>query len=853
MDHVLDNVSIQSNSGIFNIKSSRFDISIHNYLANVSLSIDFENSYASAVEANLHFHCEESVISSFSVDINGKKINSVCKTKKEAQEEYDDRISEGHFAIVQKKTSRDSFSVSLGNVNPKEKGTLILNYITELKNDDRNAVFKMPVMISHRSSTTSGKININMSSPISDIIPETNTPDKFKINKLNDHEATIEIDEINGICPIHIEIELEDPKDSEYVIEYSKKHDSNALMVSFCPDQSIFEDAEETESEIIFIVDRSGSMAGGRMRQARDALQIFMRSIPRGTYFNIISFGSSYTKMFDESVLYDESTLSKASNLIENMDSNMGGTDILLPLNYAIKLPMKDNLPRQIFLLTDGEDSSSSQILNSVRTNLNKSTRIFTFGIGADASRTLVNGIAKFGNGVAEFVNSDDSIESSVIFILNEALKGVITNVSVDWSGLNCNYSDIKINYPVLFSGQRLHSYAILNDKDLKEDSKVTLRAKIGDKDVVCECKIDFKEGQTRILENDIIHKAAANMLINALESEDSKSNKEKIIEIGIKYEVTSKYTQFIAVQERNNEEIHEIKSIDIKANKLDSDDDESCEDMIFNSIQPQLVTRSSNNSYQSSNITQSRKTKKSGGGISGFFKSLFSSSSKQQPQYDYYSQPQMQICDSSPIEQQEKLEFISCEEEKFKYYVEDDGCIDELSCPPSYSYNLSSPPPPPPPSDSSSYSYIAPSPPTKSSYSSAPRMKEKKKKQSPSSVRSKSVEVNEIKSIPSNSSPLVQLLSMADTYGKYELNSTLASLLKLSLEKIKDSVPSSLKDNIDLWASIIVLVVLELQYGQNRSKWKLSANKTTKYVNGELKKLGEKLEELMEKAKSLY
>src|SRR5690606_10414502 len=135
----------------------------------------------------------------------------------------------------------------LGNVNPKEKGTLILNYITELKNDDRNAVFKMPVMISHRSSTTSGKININMSSPISDIIPETNTPDKFKINKLNDHEATIEIDEINGICPIHIEIELEDPKDSEYVIEYSKKHDSNALMVSFCPDQSIFEDAEETE------------------------------------------------------------------------------------------------------------------------------------------------------------------------------------------------------------------------------------------------------------------------------------------------------------------------------------------------------------------------------------------------------------------------------------------------------------------------------------------------------------------------------------------------------------------------------------------------------------------------------
>lgn len=46
-----------------------------------------------------------------------------------------------------------------------------------------------------------------------------------------------------------------------------------------------------------FIVDRSGSMGGSGIADAKDALEIFIRSLPVGCTFSIISFGSRHRWM----------------------------------------------------------------------------------------------------------------------------------------------------------------------------------------------------------------------------------------------------------------------------------------------------------------------------------------------------------------------------------------------------------------------------------------------------------------------------------------------------------------------------------------------------------------------------
>lgn len=63
-------------------------------------------------------------------------------------------------------------------------------------------------------------------------------------------------------------------------------------------------------TEMVFVVDRSGSMAGSRINKVKDTLQFFLRSLPEGTLFNIVGFGTKFEKLFPNgSQEYNERTL----------------------------------------------------------------------------------------------------------------------------------------------------------------------------------------------------------------------------------------------------------------------------------------------------------------------------------------------------------------------------------------------------------------------------------------------------------------------------------------------------------------------------------------------------------------
>ena len=60
-------------------------------------------------------------------------------------------------------------------------------------------------------------------------------------------------------------------------------------------------------------------MGGSNINLAKRALKLFLSSLPFGSYFNIISFGSKFISMFKSAVEYNDETLGKALAQVELM------------------------------------------------------------------------------------------------------------------------------------------------------------------------------------------------------------------------------------------------------------------------------------------------------------------------------------------------------------------------------------------------------------------------------------------------------------------------------------------------------------------------------------------------------
>lgn len=99
-------------------------------------------------------------------------------------------------------------------------------------------------------------------------------------------------------------------------------------------------------------------------------------------------------------------------------EADLGGTNILAPLEECVKLNVK-NREKRIFLLTDGQVGNVDAIVAFALKNRD-AARIHTFGIGSGADKHLVSRTAKAGRGSASFAADQSSDLSGQVI---EALK----------------------------------------------------------------------------------------------------------------------------------------------------------------------------------------------------------------------------------------------------------------------------------------------------------------------------------------------------------------------------------------------------------------------------------------------
>ncbi|CAJ0648549.1 11303_t:CDS:10 [Entrophospora sp. SA101] len=81
-------------------------------------------------------------------------------------------------------------------------------------------------------------------------------------------------------------VESEDLDKPRAFLEYNPKTESNRLMLTLVPRFAL----NQIQTEVVFIVDRSGSIKGEPIKKAGQALELFVRSLPEDCYFNVVSY-----------------------------------------------------------------------------------------------------------------------------------------------------------------------------------------------------------------------------------------------------------------------------------------------------------------------------------------------------------------------------------------------------------------------------------------------------------------------------------------------------------------------------------------------------------------------------------
>ena len=454
------------------LKNIDYQVEIVNSLMNITLSQRYNNPSDKYLEVDYAFPINpESAIYKFWAEFGEVKIEGVVKEKEEAKKEFEQAKSEGKQAVLGSidPMSKDVMNLEIGNIPPKSDFTVSISFMQEMKMS-LNTFYKVqvPSTISPRysahaferlekdkkegSKVAKGDFTWNFK-------VELRTTRKLIFFDSPSHDLTLisQNDQATETILVMSQASLpnkdftflyttEDFHLPSYVL--GKTDVSSTVMLSFIPkfctmdindaykasvaNKSFETEIDSAKGDYVFLLDRSGSMGGSRIQKAKEALIMFLKSLPPDSYFNVISFGSSREKMFQKSQKYTSSSLEKAIKAINPMGANLGGTEIYYPLSEVLEEQVQKGYPKHVFLLTDGGVSNTEGVLRLIKQKT-KYCRVHSIGIGNGASFNLIQGSAENGKGQFIMISDAENPADKIIQLLESTLTPLIHQVDLHY------------------------------------------------------------------------------------------------------------------------------------------------------------------------------------------------------------------------------------------------------------------------------------------------------------------------------------------------------------------------------------------------------------------------------------
>jgi len=446
----------------YDVRNVTLDARVRDQVAEVQVSQTFHNPGSFQIDAEYLFPLpEDGAVQNFVLLVDGKELPGRLMPKDEARRIYEEIVRTKRDPALLEYMGRGLYRTSVFPIPPGAERRVTMRYTQVCKRDRDVVEFGYPFGTQKFTAKPIQKLSLRLQLESRDAIKSVYSPtDDARITRVGDHEASVTFDKTDTVptADFRLIYTLSEGTLGASVLSYRPDGSDDGYFLLLASPQVKAVDEKRQPKTVIFVLDRSGSMTGKKIEQARNALKFVLGNLREDDTFNIVVYDDRVETFRPELQRYSPETRKDAERFVDNVREG-GSTNIDDALRTSLNMVKDDSRPSYLLFLTDGLPTAGelkeTAIAEHCRAANPNHTRLFAFGLGYDVNARLLDRLSGGNGGTSEYVKPDEDIESHVARFYSKLTSPVLADVRIEMSGTDLNRTYPR-SIPDLFDGGQL-------------------------------------------------------------------------------------------------------------------------------------------------------------------------------------------------------------------------------------------------------------------------------------------------------------------------------------------------------------------------------------------------------------
>jgi Ca-activated chloride channel family protein len=463
------------------IRYHRVEVTIQDQVATTRVDQVFRNDNNFTVEGTYMFPLPPgATVTQFTLWVDGKPVEGKVLTREQARQTYEDIVRSLRDPALLEYVDRGAVQASIFPIEPGAERRIQLEYTQVLEAEDGLVHYRYPLDTEKFSTQPLEEVTIRVDVEGRDPIQAIYSP-SHEVDIVRDGEQGFEASyEAANVLPdrdFELYYSLGEDRIGLHVLSYREPGEDGFFLLLASPAFGA-ELKSTVAKDVLAVIDRSGSMDGEKIEQAKQAAIYVLQHLHPGDRFNLLTFSSSLDSY--ASSLREAGDAPEAIRWVEALSAR-GSTDINRALlEAAAQLDAKR--PALVLFLTDGLPTEGvtdrEAILENMARSAPASLRLFSFGVGYDVDSVLLDTLSEAHHGATTYVLPGQNIDETVSAFYAKVSTPVLTDLDLDL-GDSRAYDLIPETLPDLFAGGQL---VVVGRYRNPGDSTVELSGRVGDR-----------------------------------------------------------------------------------------------------------------------------------------------------------------------------------------------------------------------------------------------------------------------------------------------------------------------------------------------------------------------------------